>query len=276
MANTLHVARDLLTEALHRKWILGLGIAISVVVAILAFSLQLEIVDGVLAGTRLFGSAVSHTIQTTERALQPVVTGVVWTIYACGLSFGILACSDFAPDLLTPGRIEHLLSLPLSRPQLLLGTYLGVMSLAALEALYGAGLITLLLGLKAGLWSWSILGATVSGCIAFAAIYGVMLASAVFVRSAAVSAALGGVLWLAGTVLTLPEIAATFDAGFDRTAFVVGVGWLPRFSLLGHFGLAVGGYEPMSPELWRTVLGTLVFGMAAVALAVWEFERRDY
>jgi Cu-processing system permease protein len=59
--------------------------------------------------------------------------------------FGILSCSDFAPAMLTPGRIEQLLSLPVRRWELLVGTVLGVMALALGAALYGAGGLALLL-----------------------------------------------------------------------------------------------------------------------------------
>jgi Cu-processing system permease protein len=276
MPNVALVALDLLREAASRKWILAVAGAISLSALLLTFTLQMEVVDGVLAGTRLFGDMLSHTLRATDVALRPVFVASSWCVFVAGVLFGVLSCSDFAPELLAPGRIESMLALPLRRFELMLGTYAGVMCIALLGALYAGGVFTLLLGLKSGVWSPAIMVGGLAGCVAFSAIYGAMLACAVFVRSAALSAAVGGLLTAAAFSITLPEFAAVFEHGWKRELVVACTAWLPRLWLLGHLGPSSAGLESMPDSMLRAVAATLVFGLACLALATWEFERKDF
>jgi Cu-processing system permease protein len=276
VGSTWLVASDLLREAIYRRWLIGLMAAITVVVIVLALSMQMTMVDGMFAGTRLFGDALTESLSTIESALRRLYEAVSWTIYACGLLFGIMACSDFAPELLAPGRIEHLLSLPIKRWQLLLGTYLGVMTVAFGAALYGATLLTMLLGMKSGIWSPAAFGAALAAGTAFSAIYGVMLLSAVWVRSAALASALGAALWLAGSVLTERSMISAFEAGWTRETFIWMTAWLPRFSVIGRLSLVVGGYEELTSDHLRAALAAVVLGISCVALAIWQMERQDH
>ena len=276
MHSVSRVALDLLREAATRKWMLAMAVVITLFTLALAVSLHMEVVDGVLAGTRLFGDSISHDLRPTDVALKPVITGASWFVFTVGLIFGTLGCSDFAPELLTPGRIEHLLSLPIRRWELILGTYLGVMALAVMGALYAAGMFTVLLGMKSGIWTMAVLTSGLSACIGFAAVYGSMLACAVFVRSTALSAAVGGMVLVAGSALARPSVAALFEPGLNRTLYLAAVAWLPRFGLLGHVGLGLAGIEIIPADAGRAVAGSLVFGLACLALATWEFERRDF
>lgn len=276
MKQVLHVARDLLHEATYRRWLVSLIALITLVALVLVYTLELEVIDGVLAGTRLFGQTLDHGMRTTHSILRPFFIGGGVAIYVIGLLFGILVCSNFAPELLAPGRIEHLLALPIQRWQLILGTYIGVMTVALIGTTYASGIFTLLVGFKTGVWSPALVASGFAACIAFSAIYGVMLMSAVFVRSPGVSAALGvGVLAL-GVALPRPELAAMFDPGFDRAVFTAAVSWLPRFGEIVLLGLAWGKLQPFAPSMVPAALSALVFGAACLSLAVWEIERRDY
>src|SRR6185295_66063 len=135
----LAVAADLIREATKRKWFLGLAIAITAVLVTLSLSLRMDVVDGALAATRLFGKLTRGPIQSVDVALRPVFMAVAAVVFYGGSVFGIIACADFAPTLLSPGRIEHLLALPVRRWQLLAGTFLGVLALSLAAALYGSG-----------------------------------------------------------------------------------------------------------------------------------------
>src|SRR5687767_518850 len=146
MSTTFAVALDLMKEAQKRKWFFGLAAAITIILFTLGFSLRMDIVDGALAATRLFGQVLDHNIQSVDVVLRPVFRAAAYVIFYGGIVFGIVACADFAPSLLSPGRIEHLLALPIKRSQLLIGTFLGVLALAVMAALYGAGGLTLILG----------------------------------------------------------------------------------------------------------------------------------
>lgn len=66
------VAVDLLREAASRKWFLALGIGITTALVVLGFALRLEVVDGALAATKLFGKTVNSDIRSVDVALRYV------------------------------------------------------------------------------------------------------------------------------------------------------------------------------------------------------------
>ena len=64
--NVINVAMEVLREAVHRKWFLGIALGISMVLIIMWNFLQFEIVDGALAATELFGDLMGSQIQSAE------------------------------------------------------------------------------------------------------------------------------------------------------------------------------------------------------------------
>lgn len=273
------VVMNLLREAAARKWFLALGIGITLLLAIIASALRIEVVDGALAATKLFGSSMNTDIRAVDVALRPVFQAASYMVFYGGLAFGIIACADFGPALLSPGRIEHLLAQPLRRWEFLAGTYVGVWLLATLAATYGAGGFALILGLKTGVWS---IGPFVSGLlasVAFVAIYGVMLATSVFVRSAALSAFVGGLFFIAGIFSGYREsMSKAFEEGWGRSFFEIVILPFPRISTLADAAGGIAGSAGIDDGVafFRIVLGIAVFGMGALALAIWQFERKDF
>lgn len=274
----LAVVRDILREALSRKWFLALGIGITLVLATVGLSLRMEVVDGALAASRLFGKLLGGDIQSVDVALRPVFQGVNYFIYYGGLAFGILACADFGPSLFSPGRIEHLLALPVRRWELLAGTFAGVFLLSLVGALYGAGGMTLILGVKTGVWTARPLAAALLASVSFAAIYAPMLTAALFVRSAAFSAFVGGLFFVAGIVASYrSQISPLFEAGIGRALFRGATALVPRVSTLADVASSLAASERVDPgQLGSLLAGMLVFGLGALALGVWRFEQRDF
>lgn len=273
-----HVARDLLREAFARKWILGLLAGITGVLLLLLLFLRLEVVDGAIAGSRLFGAMLFEDIVSTDRAMKPVYMVVAFCGFFGGALFLAIACSDFAPSLLSPGRIEHLLSLPVSRWQLLLGTYVGVLVLSAMCTAYGAAGITVVFGFKTGFWTWALLGGSLLGVVGFCALYAAMLATALFVRSAAASAAVGLLTLVLGVVASArEEIEKTLEEGIGREVFHWAVQPFPRLWKLAEQCIRLAGDDSFDgPLTARLVAGTLIFSLGLLAVAAWRFERKDF
>lgn len=277
----LAVMLDLWREAMSRKWFMALGIAITLLLTVFTFSLQLDVVDGALAGTKLFGkvlSASTDTLRPADQLLGYVFQGLTISFFYLGALFLCFACADFGPTLLKPGRIEHLLSLPLQRWQLLLGTYLGVVSLTSVFVLYAAAGSTLLLGLKSGVWTWTLVIGAGFAWVGFAAIYAAMLTSAVWVRSAALSGAVGLFVLIASLIASWrAQIEVAIDPGLPRTAFMAFTALFPRLALLPKMAaeLATGGTFDSGAAL-RMFAGCLTFAAALLAVGTARFENRDY
>lgn len=278
MRQLFRVAFDLLLEAARRKWFLGLFGAITLVLLLLGLSLQLDVVDGAIAGSRLFGSLLFDDIVTANRVMAGLYKTTAYLSFYGGAFFLAIACSDFAPELLAPGRIEHLLSLPVSRWQLLFGTFLGVVTLAALAVLYGAGGLTVLLGVKTGVWNARLLLGSAVDWVGFCALYAVMLTANFFVRSAALSGALAVATLILGVVASFREsIAVAMNPGLGREIFSWAMLPIPRLGTLATVSARLAASEPLEGEMVaRLLAGCFIFSAALLSVAAWRFERKDF
>jgi len=274
----LVVAQDLLREAMSRRWFLALGAAITLVLVVLGLGLRLDVVDGALAATRLFGRAIRTDIRAADVALRPVFRAASYLIFYGGLLFGVVACADFGPSLLAPGRIEHLLSLPVRRWELLVGTFLGVLALSLTGALYGASGMLVLFWAKTGVFSVRPLAAAALASVTFAGIYGAMLATAVAARSASLSAATGIALFVLGIIAGYRDRMSTFfESGAARATFRAVTLFLPRVSTLADAAADIAGSRAVDVgALVSQLLGLFVFGMAALSLGIHLFDERDF
>jgi Cu-processing system permease protein len=272
------IARDILREALARKWVLALAIGTTLVIVLAALGLRLEVVDGALAASRFFGGRVAHEIRAADVALRPLFEGISHAVFYGGLVFGVLACADFAPTLLAPGRIEHLLSLPVRRVDLVGGVFLGVVLLVFAGALYGGAGLSLVIWAKTGVLGWGPVASAALAAAGFAAVYAAMVLTAVAVRSAALSAIAGGAVLVAGIVAgNRAVIAPLFAAGAGRAVFLLITAPLPHLSSLARIGAGIAASEPVHAGPMAALLGsTLVFALALLALAVVLFERKDF
>ena len=272
------VALDLLREAAARRWFLALGLALTGILMLLLTSLRLEVVDGALAATRLFGQPLYHDIQAADVALRPVFRVASQVVFWGGLCFGVLSCADFAPALLSPGRIEHLLSLPVRRWELLAGTFLGVLALALSGAVYASAGLVLVLGAKTGVWTgWPVVSAALAA-VAFGSIYAGMLAVTVWVRSAALSAAAGASLIVLGLLAThRTALLDLMGRGVGRAVFAGLTAVVPPLGRLADAAGALASSGPLAPGgVVRLLAGTVAFSAALLAVAVWRFDRRDF
>lgn len=276
--NVINVAMEVLREAVHRKWFLGITLGISVMLAIMWNVLQFEIVDGALAATELFGDLMGSDIQSADVALRPAFRAASYIIYYGVLIFGIAVCAPLATTLLAPGRIDYLLALPIARWELILGSYVGVLMLTITGTLYGAAGFMAVLGLKTGVWSTGILLSTVLASITFAAIYATMLTMAVFIRYTP-AIIIAGLLVMFGGMLAsnIENIQAEIETQWLSQCVGVISQFVPRVVRVSHFAADIAGSMPVNEAmLMRSIGGMLFFGLAMLCLGLWHFERKDF
>ncbi len=278
MSSIVSVARDVVREAFARRWVLGLMVMITAVLTFSGLGLQLEVVDGALAAFSIFGNTTETDIRAVDVAMRPLFEAAAYVVFYVGVAFGIVAFSDFGPNLLAPGRIEQLLSMPIRRSTLIIGTYAGVLFVALVAVLYGAGGFALILAYKVGSFSHQLIAAGLVAWVGFAAVYGAMLSSCVLVRSSALSAAIGFALFVGGIVASYRyELEPALQEGPVRTAIGAVLSILPPLASLATDAATLAGQGPLSTDDFVARLaGTVVFAAGVLGVGLWRFEGKDY
>ncbi|WP_095510843.1 ABC transporter permease [Rubrivirga marina] len=297
-----------LRELRARKVVVGLFVVATVVWIALAFALQLDVVDGSLAGARLFGQeAIEEPIEPGQPLLDEdgnailddegnprtdgtdlpfngdtLLESVVFTAqafvsgaaYWIGILLALFATGGLIASLTERGTADVVLTKPLSRSSVLGGRLLAVMvvMLALLTYLFGA--VWLVMSIKTGIWSPRFLLAIPVVFGMFAVVYSVVTLVGVWSGSAPLSLIVTLGLGFVTLVLAVPELPTQINRTW-RPIVVGAYHLLPKFGNVGTTmvpQLATGGdVGPLYP-----LLSSLAFGAACYGLAFVLFSRKDY
>ena len=262
-----------LRELRARKVVMGLFIVATAVWLAFALALQLDVVDGSLAGVRIFGNetSIAESGPVVDRQTgQPVVAPepgrppeaygplganpleslvfgaqafVAGAAYWVGILLCLFATGGLVASLVEQGQADLLVSKPLSRSAVLAGRLGGVGAVTFALVAYLLGAVWLVMSIKTGIWNPRFLLAIGVVWAMFAVLYGVVTLVSVWSGSGALAliATLG--LVVVTLVLAIPNLALSVNAlvrPVIETLYVV----LPRFGSVGTSlvpGLASGG-----------------------------------
>ena len=135
-ATTLALVRDTFREAFARRIFWGFFGCCTALLLFLIFIMRIDVVEGAIATVTLFGrSAPSTNVQDLVSQTQSVIAMV---LYFAGMALAVFASAGLVSAVFEPGRIELLLSKPVSRTHLLAGRYLGNVLVIAAETATGS------------------------------------------------------------------------------------------------------------------------------------------
>lgn len=277
--NILNVSVDVLREAIASKYLIVLFGLIMCGLAGLAFSLDLEVVNGAIAAGKLFGGTFTGKQgMGASEFLGPVLSGLSYAVFYGGLLFLIVAVADIAPKMLAPGRVELLLALPLRRTELVIGIYLGVVMIASLAAILAIGGASIVLFVKVELFTPAPLMGALCAMVGFCTVYGVMLAVAAVARSAALSAGAALLIYIAGAATSdRALVLSLIRNGFTREVVAVVMGPLPRMAKLAEVGADVAVQKTVDWSVALPVIGgCTAFGLFFVVVACIVVNIKDY
>jgi ABC-2 type transport system permease protein len=273
-AATIALIRDTFREALARKIFWGLFGLSALMILFFLFLLKIDIVEGGLAAVSLFGKTASRTADV-DRLVRGVYGGIATFLYSWGMFLAVFASAGLIPSVLEPGRIELMLSKPVSRTHILLGRYVGNVLVVSCNVIFLVLGIWTILGVKTGIWSPSFLIAIATTVFAFAVLLSVVVLIGVLFESTALSTMVTVALMiispiLAQTTVMLKLLSSEWSRQIWRTLYYS----LPKVYDLGKMTLDAiqsrefNGYMP----IWTSG----VFGVVVLALALWAFSRRDF
>ena len=277
--NILHVALDVCREAVARKFVAAVVVLILLAQIGLVLALDLDVVEGVITGSKLFGKTIEgKQAASAEKILQPVLRAIVYAVFHLGTIFGIVATSDIAIRLLSPGRVELSLSLPIRRWELAAGMYIGVLLLAMAGMLFAVSGFSVILFWKAEFLTIAPFIGAVSAALAFATVYAAMLLASCLVRSQALSSGVGMALYIVCLLTSNREQTfAIFERGWSRDIASVVIGPLPRLQTMVStaWDVAAGQSDDVA-LLVAVTAGALAFAAACVTAAATAVWYKDY
>ena len=276
--------QEVFREAAARWTLIAYFALSSLFILIFAAGVNLDIVNGALAGARLVG----HPVETGSdpMGIDKIVRGFEsvfsFVLYPVGTFLALFATAHLVPRLQEKGTIDLYLSRPVGRVTVLMSRYAGGLLLAAANLLYLIGSIWLIVVWKTHVWhpqfllSGLVILFMVATLLAFAFLIGVITSST------GVSLMTTYAMFFIAAILFAREKIAAAVSTETAAAIVKGLYWiLPKTAELGQATVAlVAG--PDAPERiadvhFLSVYGsTALFCAAALSLSAWLFARKDF
>jgi len=272
------IAYDVVIEAFARKFMIAIFALIGLSLLTLTAALDLDVVQGSLAAGRLFGINIGNSLLAPDLAMQKFFAMAAYPVFYLGVVFGVIASSSIAIDMLAPGRVEMLLSLPIRRSELVLGIFLGVVLINAMSLGFGVGGLALVLFFKLGVISPAPIAGALMALLGFLPVYAVMLLTSTLVRAGNVGTG-SGTLFILLTSITSRRDAflAMFEPGLRKDIIATLIAPLPRLHLL-----ADAGHQAASQNSWivsnalQPGLLSLIFTASCLLVAIFIVSGKNY
>lgn len=277
---------DVMREAAARWTLIAYFFLSTLFIIIFASAINLDIVDGALAGAKLFGKEVQMrdtiSIEKLVMGTESLFAGVLYLF--CTL-LAIFATAHLVPRMQDKGTIDLYLSRPVGRVRLLLSRYLAGLILASSNVIYLMSSIWLIVYWKTEvahprfLLAGGIIIFVIATLLAFAFLIGVVTSST------AVSIMTTYAITLFSTILVAHDKMAAAVSREWQAWLIDGMYWVcPKTVELGQAVVAIVGGEGLGmPEKIRSVLftpapyvSTAAFGVVCLVLASWLFTRKEF
>lgn len=272
---TFAIAGEILRDAFAGRLMIGIFAAIGAGFVGLTMTLNLDVVEGTLAAGQLFGIELH---EVGDAASLDRIFGVLTILtFVAGVLFAIVASADLAVKALAPGRIELLLALPVRRFEIVVGTFLGVITIGVMCASLVAAGLAVVFRLETGLWAAGPPLACAFAWAAFASVYAVMLFVTTIARSTPVAAGAGLIFFIIASVCSPRDVLlASIEAGAGRTITSIVLAPVPRLAYWGVWASSLGGHQ-IRDDIPTSLVGvSLLFIAAMLAGATYVVYGRDY
>ena len=268
---------DTWREALARYTLLGFFLVSSLFLLVLSFALNLDIVDGALAAGSLFGK--SFDLHGGDVPIEKVViTGQsVFTamLYGMGIFLAVFATGSQVPHLVRRGTADLYMARPVGRTTVLLGRFVGAVTLVAANLVFLCGGFYLIVSFKTGVWNPRFLLAGGLILTVFLCYLGFMYLIGVLSGSTPLSIMLPyAIFFIALPLAAHKEIAAAVDSRWAARTVETLYWVLPKSAELGRdmVKLVMGEGRPDALSLGTTA----AFGLVCLAASVVLFNRRNF
>ena len=274
MSATFALIKDTFREAFARKIFWGLFGLSTLMILFFLFLLNIDIVEGAMATVTLFGRTVSR-VRDVEKWVRGTYAAIATFLYTWGMLLAVFASAGLTPSILEPGRIELLVSKPVSRVHILLGRYTGNVLVVSCNVIYLVVGVWLILGVKTGIWSGNFLYSIATTIFVFAVLLTVVVLIGVLFESAALAIMVTVALMvmspiLAQTATMLKLLSSEWSRDIWRALYYT----TPKVYDMGRLTLDLIQRNPVQP--WAPIWTSALFGAVMLGTAVIVFQRRDF
>lgn len=269
-------------ELWAKKIVLGLFVVSSLVLVLITFALNLDVVEGSLEGIRLFGqqpnTGKNASDVPSQLSLKSVVVGVESVVagatYWVGILLSLFASSSLFSDLQTPGRIDLLLSKPISRVHVVTGHVLGVWAAIAVLTIYLMGGTWLIMSVKSGVWNPRFLLSIGIVIVMFGVMYSAVMLMGVWTQSTALALIVAYGLIFASMVLAGANQIGPLLGPVGEPVFWGLYHGLPNFTEVT--GIVTRLAKEQAVESWYPLTSSIIFGAAVYGITGYWFTQKDY
>ena len=273
MNATLALIRDTFREAFARRVFWGFFGCCTALLLFLIFILRVDVVQGALATISIFGNSLPST--NVENLVQQTQSVIAMVLYFAGMALSVFASAGLVSAVFEPGRIELLLSKPVSRTHLLLGRYAGNVLVVAANILYLVVGSWVIFGIITGVWGLGFLISSLCTIFVFSVLLAVIVLVGVIWDSAAVAIMVTFAIMILTPILAQKNtLERLLSSEWSRDVVRVLYYTLPKTSdisiIIRHLILN----QPV--ESWMPVWSTGLFGIAVLGLGLWRFNKRSF
>ena len=176
---------EVFREAAARLTLVAYAALSSLFIGLFAIAVNLDVVDGALAGAKLFGRELQMGPKSIDldKLVLGFESGFSGFLYVVATFLAVFATAHLVPRLQEKGTIDLYLSRPVGRVRLLLSRYVGGLLLAGLNVAYLIGSMGLIIWWKTGVvhprffLGGAIIFFTIATLMAFAFLVGVVTSS---------------------------------------------------------------------------------------------------
>jgi len=274
---------DVWREAAARWTLLAYFFLSTIFIIIFASAINLDIVDGTLAGAKLFGKDV-HVRESVnvEKMVLGFESGFSGFLAVFCTFLAIFATAHLVPRLQEKGTIDLYLSRPVSRSWLLLSRYIAGLMLAGSNVLYLVGTIWLIVIWKTGvvhprfLLGGLVIMFIVATMLAFAFFVGVVTSSTAVSIMATYGVFFFGVA-LSGHVRYEAAVSQQWLATTIKSLYWI----IPKTAELTAAVVAFVSGDQAPGAIAKTLapapfLTTAAFAITCLVLAAWRFQRKEF
>lgn len=266
-----------LRESLAKKTFMAFFVVVTLVHLLFMFSVNVDVVDGAMATVKLMGNDEQKemAVEKLRDGIIKIEAGVATAMYVGGIFLSIFATASLVPNMLEKGSVDLMLSRPFARWQLLLGRYLGGLSIVAINVAYLIGGAWLILSIKTEFWHVPFLLSGLLIISVFGVLFAIMTFVGVTARNSGVSIiAAYLVVFFSPMLLARDQIYALLSQKIYQW-LLDGIYYLtPRTTELGKITTSLVLGDAITS--WAPLFQSLTIGAGFLMAAIYVFEKKDF